>query len=136
GIKEHRRYGEAGSIDLEAAKVEQKRVSGEFKKYPPADNLNLNESSLFGFAPPDRGLLSIQLSGKKSVKTWITLCFMCNATGAEKYPIFFIGKSKQPHCFGKKSLKDHGFYYHHNKTAWMTTVFFEECVPLPQLLHP
>ena len=36
---------------------------------------------------------------------------MCNSTGTEKRLIFFIGKSKQPCCFGKTTPKDCGFYY-------------------------
>jgi hypothetical protein len=51
---------------------------------------------------------------------------MCNADGSEKWPIFFIGTSKNPRCFKKKSLKAHSFYYRNNKTAWMTSEFFEE----------
>jgi hypothetical protein len=66
------------------------------------------------------------MSGKKSNKFHTTVAFMCNADGSEKWPIFFIGKSKNPRCFKKKSLKARGFYYHNNKTAWMTSEFFEE----------
>jgi hypothetical protein len=51
--------------------------------------------------PPDCGIASKQMSGKKSNKFHITVGFMCNATGTEKWPIFYIGKSKQPWYFGK-----------------------------------
>jgi hypothetical protein len=69
------------------------------------------------------------MSGKKTDKFRITLGFACNADGSERLPIFYIGKSKQPHCFKKKSPKDRGFYYRNNKTAWMTAELFEEYVP-------
>jgi len=66
------------------------------------------------------------MSGKKKEKFRITLGLACNADGSEKMPAIYIGKSKQPCCFGKKSPEAHGFYYRNNKTAWMTTVLFEE----------
>ncbi|PCH35075.1 hypothetical protein WOLCODRAFT_79598 [Wolfiporia cocos MD-104 SS10] len=51
---------------------------------------------------------------------------LCNATGTEKYPLFFIRKWKQPHCFGKRFAKSMGFHYCNNKTAWMTSSLFKE----------
>ena len=77
-------------------------------------------------APPDWGLASQQMSGKKSSKFRITVGFLCNADGSEKWPIFFIGKSKKPRCFGKITPQQRGFYYRNNKTAWMTSAYFEE----------
>ena len=68
------------------------------------------------------------MSGKKSSKTRITVAFTCNADGSEKWPIFYIGKSKNPRCFKKKSPAQCGFYYQNNKSAWMTAEFFEEYV--------
>ena len=69
---------------------------------------------------------TITLSGMKKSKDWVTILFGCNADGSEKLPLFFIGKSKQPQCFGKQMGKEHGFYYRNNKKAWMTAVLFEE----------
>ena len=77
-------------------------------------------------ALPDQGLATKQMLGKKSNKFCITVCIMCNADGSEKWPIFYIGKSKNPHCFKKQLPNAHGFYYRNNKTAWMTAAFFEE----------
>jgi len=68
------------------------------------------------------------MSGKKSNKFQVTVGFACNADGSEKLPAIFIGKSKQPRCFGKKSPAEQGFYYQNNKTAWMTAALFEEFV--------
>jgi len=45
--------------------------------------------------PPDQGLATKQMSGKKGSKNRITLGFACNADGSEKLEIFFIRKSKQ-----------------------------------------
>ena len=77
-------------------------------------------------APPDRGLATEQMSGKKRDKFRITMGIGCNADGSEKLPIVFIGKSAKPRCFKKKTPEQLGFYYRNNKTAWMTMVIFEE----------
>ena len=102
--KEFRRHGEAGSVDLAALAT-------------------FDESGLF--APPGRGLATKQMSGKKTKKFKITVKFACNADEA---PIFFIGKSKQPRCFKRITRKAHGFYYWNNKSAWMTSKYFEEWI--------
>ena len=78
---------------------------------------NLNVFS----APPNCGLSSQQMAGKKSSKNHITAVFMCNSTGTQKLQIFFIGKSTQPCRFGKTTQKDGGFYYWNKKTAWMAS---------------
>ncbi|KIJ08822.1 hypothetical protein PAXINDRAFT_34512, partial [Paxillus involutus ATCC 200175] len=44
----------------------------------------------------------------------------------KKWPVFYIGKSKQPRCFGKRTPEQHGFWYRNNKTAWMTSAIFEQ----------
>jgi hypothetical protein len=77
-------------------------------------------------APPDRGLATKEMAGKKTNKTRITLGFACNADGSEKLPTFYIGKSKLPRAFGKISPEKRGFYYRNNKSAWMTGELFEE----------
>ncbi len=76
--------------------------------------------------PPDRGLAAKQLSGKKGNKFRITVGFACNADGSEKLPAIYIGKWKKPRCFGKVGPVQRGFHYRNNKTAWMTTVLFDE----------
>jgi hypothetical protein len=70
-----------------------------------------------------------QMSGKKMSKFRITVALACNADGSEKMPPMFIGKSKQPRCFGKVTPAARGFYYRNNKKAWMTGELFEEYVP-------
>jgi len=47
------------------------------------------------------------------------------ATGTIKLPAFFIGKSKKPRCFLKKTGKELGFSYHFNPKAWITTILFQ-----------
>ncbi|PCH35366.1 hypothetical protein WOLCODRAFT_80152, partial [Wolfiporia cocos MD-104 SS10] len=125
GLRETRRHRETVSVDLKAVEKERQQNITIYNNKQPKDNLNIDESSLFGKAPPDRGLATKQMSGKKANKERLKVTFMCSATG-NKFPLFFIGKSKQPCCFGNQSPKDHGFYYWNNKTSWMTSEIFEE----------
>lgn len=67
-----------------------------------------------------------KISGKKKNKFRITILFACNATGTEKLPPFFIGKSAKPRCFQKKTGEELGLHYRNNKKAWMTAILFEE----------
>jgi hypothetical protein len=66
------------------------------------------------------------MSGKKKEKFRVTLGFATNADGSEKLPLFFIGYSQKPRCFGGKSPQSAGFYYRNNKRAWMTSELFNE----------
>ena len=125
-LKEIRRHGEAGSVDIKTVEDEQAHIRELLAPFQPADRWNVDESALFAFAPPDHGLSQEQMSGNKKSKFWITLCFACNADSSEKKDLFIIGKSKNPCCFGKQDPIACGFYYHSNKTAWMTESFFKE----------
>lgn len=126
GLKEIRRHGEAGSVDIEVVKRERARIKEILARFQPEDRWNVDESALFAFAPPDRGLAQTQMSGKRASKFRITLCFACNSDGSQKRDLFFIGKSKKPRCFGRQGPIARGFYYRSNKTAWMTASLFEE----------
>lgn len=46
-IREHRRHGEAGSVDREAVKVERERCQRILAQYTPRDRWNFDETSLF-----------------------------------------------------------------------------------------
>ena len=144
-IKEIWWHSEVALVNLEAVKWERVRIAQKLKEYPPRNHLNVDETGLFGLwvhrnicrqsgfsttssAPPDRGLSTQQRSGKKSNCFCITVTFICNQDGTEKWPIFYIGKSKQPRYFGRRKQAEYGFHYHNNKTAWMTAKFFEEWI--------
>ena len=47
GLKERRRHGEAGSVDLEAVEAERKRVALTLMTYAPRDRWNVDELALF-----------------------------------------------------------------------------------------
>ena len=76
--------------------------------------------------PPDQGLATKQMAGKKKSKFRITIGLAANADGSEKLPLFFIGRAAKPRCFNKKSPQSQSFYYRNNKKAWMTMELFEE----------
>ena len=100
-LKEIRRHGEAASVNVATVEEEQARIREILAEFRPEDRWNVDESALFAFAPPDCGLSQKQMSGKRASKFQITLCFACNADGSEKKDLFFIGKSKNPCCFGQ-----------------------------------
>jgi hypothetical protein len=125
-IREHQRHGEAGSVNPAAVEAEQIRVWEILARFAPKDRFNFDETGLFAFVPPDQGLATKQMSGKKKSKFRITLGFACNADGSEKLPPFYIGKSKKPRCFKNQTPQQRGFYYRNNKKVWMTSEFFEE----------
>ena len=99
-LKETRRHGEAGSVDIAKVKAEQARIKELLVSFQPEDRWNMDESALFAFATPDHGLARMKMSGKKSNKFRITVVFACNSNGTEKKKLFFIGRSKKPWCFG------------------------------------
>jgi hypothetical protein len=63
-LKEFRRHGEAGSVNIETVEEEQARIREHLARFQPEDRWNVDESALFAFAPPDRGLSQGQMSGK------------------------------------------------------------------------
>ncbi|KAL5521948.1 PDC2 [Sanghuangporus sanghuang] len=126
GLKEVCRHGEAASVDMEKVTQERARLAKILEKYAPRDQFNFDETGLYPYAPPDRGLASKQMSGKKTNKFRMTIGLACNADGSEKLAPFYIGKSRMPRCFKKVNPALRGFYYRANKTAWMTADLFEE----------
>ena len=143
-LKKYWHHGEAASVDDQAADRECKHVQELMKRFAPRDRWNFDEMSLFPKwvisvfwfnltypslrAPPDHGLATKYMSGKKNEWFCITLGFACNANGSEKLLAFYIRKSAKPKCFNKKTPNEFGFYYWNNKNkkAWMTSELFEE----------
>jgi DDE superfamily endonuclease len=48
-----------------------------------------------------------------------------NATGTDRWEPLYIGHAFKPRSFNKKTGEQLGFFYLHNKKAWMTGTFFE-----------
>lgn len=129
-MKERRRHGEAASVDLNQVATEKIRMRRILARFATRDRFNVDETSFFPNAPPDRSLCSVQMSGKKKDKFRITATFCTNADGSYKFPVMFIRKSLRPRCFNKKdpARMRPSLYYRANKKAWMTKVLFEESV--------
>ncbi len=113
-------------MDQAAVVAEQERVREVFAQFAPKDWFNLDETALLPYAVPDRGLATVHISGKKVNKFRITLAFLCNADGSQKFPIFYIGRARRPVAFNRQDPNQAGFRYRHNKTAWMTSQLFNE----------
>jgi hypothetical protein len=64
-IREIRRHGEAGSVNVDDVVKERARIQEILKKFAPQDRFNADETGSFAFAPPDRGLATKQMSGEK-----------------------------------------------------------------------
>lgn len=124
-LKHYRFHGEAGSVAEADIKVERARIQAITKQYAKKDVFNMDETGLNDRMPPDRGLATRQLSGKKADKHRITYALAANADGTEKLPPLVIGHAKRPRCFKKKDGRDLGYDYWWNKKAWMTASIFQ-----------
>ena len=96
GLKEHRQHGEAASAtpeDIASERMQQKELNA---CYTPEDRFNGDEPYVNPFNPPDRGMATHKISGKKKNKFRITIFFACNATGTEKLPPFLSGSLRSP----------------------------------------
>ncbi len=84
------------------------------------DVFNADETGLFYKALPSGTMAAkgSQPSGGKVQKERITLLFLCNQSGTEKF-IFSIGKSKPPRCFHR--VREVPVKYFANTNAWMTS---------------
>ena len=60
------------------------RIKELLARFQPEDRWNVDESALFAFAAPDRGLSRAQMSGERANKFRITLCFARNSDGSQK----------------------------------------------------
>ena len=85
----------------------------------------MNEIGLFYNLASDIIISHRQIEGAKKDKTCLTIAFTCNADGSDRLSSLFIDHVARSHCFNKKTGEEHGFYYLHNKKAWMTRVFFQ-----------
>ena len=47
GLKEYKRHGKVGSVDVDGVESERQRISKILAEYPPENRLNADESGLF-----------------------------------------------------------------------------------------
>jgi hypothetical protein len=126
GLKTIVLSGESGSADVAAIEAALPDIQSEIQGYSPKDVFNMDETGLFYCLSPDRTIATRQLEGLKKDKTRISIALCANADGSEKQELFFIGHAAKPRAFNKKTGQQLGFYYRHNKKAWMTSLLFQE----------
>jgi len=127
-LQDRRRYGEAGSVKVADADAERKRMQSLLGGQNPEFLFNCDETSFFWRGIDNHGLSTTAVPGKKLDKARISVLVIINATGTRKIRLLFIGTAKQPRCFKKKTGKQWGFWYFHNKAAWMTGEIFAEAM--------
>lgn len=125
-LKAFRLHGEAGDVDEANLDSQSEPIRQKIESYALKNVFNCDESGLFYQMAPDRTIAPSAFAGRKSQKARFTFLACCNADGTEKLPLMFIGTSRNPRCFKKKSREQLGLYYRNNKKAWMnSSLFFE-----------
>jgi hypothetical protein len=127
-FKSFKQYGEASSAPADAVYRGRQELIDIINNFDLKDVYNIDETGLFFRMAPDRTISQVRIPGKKKNKERVTILLGCNADGSEKLKLFYIGKSKQPRCFQKKSAKQLGFSYTNNKKAWMTSLVFRDWI--------
>ncbi|GFR74433.1 tigger transposable element-derived protein 4 [Elysia marginata] len=72
------------------------------RKFSPSDIYNADETGLFWRLLPDKTMEfkgTSSCHGGKQAKERVTVLCCANMDGSEKWPLFVIGKFKQPRCF-------------------------------------
>ena len=125
GVRERKVNGEAGEVDEYTVSAWMERLVELTRGCELADIWNMDETSCFFKALPEKGLAekkSQVREGKKS-KTRLTIAFFVNAAGGKAIEPLVVWRSKKPRCFKNiKSLsRPNGIYYYYNPKAWIAT---------------
>lgn len=134
-LSRRRVHGEASSTPP-AAFVEMAAVRGLCDGYQEEDIYNFDETGLYWRASPSTGLTSRALPsaglisrahpGVKQDKSRISILACTNATGSDRLPLWFIGKSQQPRALRSTNLAALGAAYRGNKRAWNNNMVMAE----------
>lgn len=124
GFLKFRTFGESGSVNMALLNAALPQLRTKIALFDPDNVYNMDESGLFYAKAPSSTVARKPVEGLKVDKRRITLAFAADATGSHKLPVFFIGKSKCPRCFNKKTAAALGFEYGYNRKAWMTSELF------------
>ncbi|CCO35660.1 Tigger transposable element-derived protein 6 OS=Homo sapiens GN=TIGD6 PE=2 SV=2 [Rhizoctonia solani AG-1 IB] len=124
GLKERVFHGEAASAPVELIEPAQKVLQDLIRGYSLKDVINVDETAHFSRQVGNRALASKPLAGSKVDKTRLTVVLGTSAAGG-KLPPFVIGHAARPRAFVCGTPAEYGFWYAHNKTAWMTAELFD-----------
>jgi uncharacterized protein CbrC (UPF0167 family) len=125
GFRSFQSHGESGDAQMEGIDDQLDTIRKKIEAYDLADIYNMDETGLFYNMSPDKTIAQRQIEGSKKDKTRITIAFICNADGSDRFMPLFIGRAGKPRCFQKKTGAELGFFYLYNPKAWMTGPFFE-----------
>src|SRR5258706_11184758 len=94
-VEDHKRHGEAGSVNVGDANAERERMRGLLDGKDPEFLFNCDETGFLWQATENHGLSTKLIPGMKVDKSRITVLVIINATGTRKIQLF-IGNAKQP----------------------------------------
>ncbi|KAI1001263.1 hypothetical protein K3495_g6937 [Podosphaera aphanis] len=117
-----KRHGEDGSVNEAVVTQQLAQVQELATEYHTDDIYNCDKSGLFWKMTTKRGLSTTSVSGSRKTKARVTAHFCCYASGRDKVPIWFIGTSANPRCFGSAGINIGPFncVWKSNGKAWMT----------------
>ncbi|XP_055377928.1 tigger transposable element-derived protein 6-like [Condylostylus longicornis] len=124
-INFHRIMGEKNDANLDAARTwTSTTLKTMLKDYSPDCVFNADETGLFYKALP-QGTLAFageKVFGGKMQKNRLTILFVCNMDGTQKYA-FVIGTPKNPRAFRNKEVP---LPYFSQKKAWMVSEIWNQ----------
>ena len=126
GIGKIMKSGEGGGVDMDVVVAwrtgELKRI---LQEYASSNIYNCDETGLFWKMLPEKSLEFIgeKQSGRKQLKTRMTLLVGSNMDGSDMMPLLAIGKCAKPRAF--KGVRKLPVRYISNRKAWMRSDIFE-----------
>ena len=129
-LKSVRFYGEAASASNIEVQNDYMRISALLQAavqegYSLDDIYNMDKTSFFYATTHESGIACQVRPGRKQIKVRLTLALIVNAFGSDRCEPLFIGKSKAPRCFQRKTCTQLDLKYLNNQKAWMTGAIFQ-----------
>jgi hypothetical protein len=118
-------HGEASSVPHSASE-EMAAVRAICDSYQEEDIYNFDETGLYWRASPSAGLTSRVTPGVKKDKSRISILACTNATGSDRFPLWFIGRAKQPRALRSTNLAALRAVYRGNTKAWNNNIVMAE----------
>lgn len=119
--------GEAAEVNDEIVNEWKSKIPQLIEGYEPQNIFNFDETALFYKMLPKKSyfMRGANTSGRKKLKTRITLGLCCSMSGEKLKPVI-IGTAMRPRCFSdvKNGINSLGVNYYNNKKAWMTEIVF------------
>lgn len=126
GIRNFKRHGEAGSVDVSTMEAELVKIRAITAEYSQKDVYNMDETALYWKKTPERGLATQQMPGVKVDKCRMTIALTVNADGTDRVPLWIIGTAARPRCMKNVDLSSLRCHYRNNKKAWMNSAVMTE----------